>query len=158
MLIAGLIGFGGLIGQALGFSMKVERLHYDSALVAGLSRTLPSTPEGLVYFDSYGVPYWTHPSGSILDIQYMMYRSTGNAHWRAVTPLTSDKVQSLIEVNDPVDNLRDIYSPKQAPSSCATHLLLLGEGWGTPFGPVIRFLLSKDPPPFTIRNLGSRCF
>ena len=157
-LTAVLIGLGGVLGQALGFSLKAERIQYDSALIAELSRTLASVPEGLIYFESYGGPYLNHPSGSILDIQYMMYRSTGDSHWRAVTPLTSANAQSLLEINDQVDNLRDIYSPSQAPSSCATHLLLLGEGWGTPFGPAIRFLLSKDAPILTIKNLGPKCF
>jgi hypothetical protein len=157
ILTTGLIAFGGFVGQALGYSLKVDRLQYDAALIEELSSTLPNVPEGLVYFEPYGGPYLNHPSGSILDLQYMMYRSTGKAHWQAVTPLTADNAPNLMYRNDEVDNLRDIYSPNQAPSKCFTRLLLLGEGWGTPFGPVIRILLAKDPPRLTIRNLGPKC-
>jgi hypothetical protein len=154
-LAAGLVVLFSALLQTLGFQFKIDRNQFDDELVSKMSVVMPTVKEGYVIFESFGGPTPSHPDGYQYDMQFLIFKATGEPKW-LTTKFQSNPLQQLPSKSyDPVDKLRDIYSGTSL--SCTTELRILGKGWGVPFGPAIRFILGKDAPTLELEIESAKC-
>ncbi len=140
---------------SLGFAYKYESIEFDNRLVSELSRTLPSVPEGYLVFDFYGQALPAHaPYGSI-QIQYLIYEAMGKPNWRSTDDVFAHKTPMDPELLTPESRLRDIYSGDSR--DCTTQLLVVGRGWGQPFGYYLQSVFSSEPKQLAVHIMKVDC-
>jgi hypothetical protein len=144
-----------LLIQTAGFQWKIDRNEFDQSLTRAMSSVMPVVPEGYVVIETVGGPIPAHSVGYQYDLQYLIFKATHEARW-----LTTDNPQAHLEKTpirflDPIDNLRDIYSGTTL--KCTSEIRILGQGWGVPFGPAIRTLLSKEAPKLELELGATSC-
>jgi hypothetical protein len=140
---------------SLGFAYKYESIEFDNRLVSELSRTLPSVPEGYLVFDFYGQALPAHaPYGSI-QIQYLTYEAMGKPNWRSTDDVFAHKTPMDSALLTPESRLRDIYSGDSR--DCTTQLLVVGRGWGQPFGYYLQSVFSSEPKQLAVHIMKVDC-
>jgi len=155
ILLIVLVSIASSLVQTLGFQYKVERNEFDQLLVKRLSVLLPSVKEGYVRVETFGGPVFGHPVGHQLDLQYLIFKSAGDAKWLTTGELNSHLSPPHPRFEDEVDRLTDIYSGNRL--KCTTELNILGRGWGMPFGPLLRFVINRESPDISVSVSAPLC-